>query len=230
MSPFITFEGGDGSGKSTQARLLHQRLQEHAMPKNREVILVHEPGGTALGELVAEMLRRKRVLRELYRAWVDSNVWTGLNPLAELFLFAAARAQLVNEIIRPNLEKGNIVICDRFTDSTLAYQGYGRGLDLDIVESINDTATSGLHPGLTVLLDLDVEAGLSRVRSSRRAEPFERESVAFHQRVREGYLKMAAADPRRWLVLDAVAPPQEIGARVWERVNTLLCQEANTGL
>ena len=142
------------------------------------------------------------MLRELYRAWVESDVWTGLNPRAELFLFAASRAQLVSEVICPQLEKGHIVICDRFTDSTLAYQGYGRGLELRIIEAVNEIVTSGLHPDLTILLDLDVEVGLARVKSTRRAEPFERESVAFHRRIREGYLKMAAADPKRWFVVD----------------------------
>jgi dTMP kinase len=152
-------------------------------------------------------------------------VWTGLNPLAELFLFAASRAQLVSEVICPHLEKGHIVICDRFTDSTLAYQGYGRGLEPDTIEAVNEIATSGLHPDLTILLDLEVEAGLARVRSSRRIEPFERESTAFHQRVREGYLKMAAADPKRWFVLDAMLPQQQIGGLIWERVLTLLCEK-----
>ena len=230
MSLFITFEGGDGSGKSTQACLLHHRLQELAALKDREIVLVHEPGSTAFGELVAEVLRRKKLLRELYRAWVESDVWTGLNPRAELLLFAASRAQLVSEVIRPNLEKGHILVCDRFTDSTLAYQGHGRGLELRMIETVNEIATSGLHPDLTILLDLDVETGLARVKSSRRTEPFERESIAFHQRVREGYLKMAAADPRRWFVVDATLSQQEIGDLIWERVNTLLYQKGYTSL
>ncbi len=225
MGLFITFEGGDGSGKTTQAHLLHHRLQQLAVLKGKEVILVHEPGGTAFGEQVAEMTRRKRLLRELYRAWVASDVWTGLNPLAELFLFAASRAQLVSEVICPHLEKGHIVICDRFTDSTLAYQGYGRGLEPDIIEAVNEIATSGLHPDLTILLDLEVEAGLARVRSSRKIEPFEREGTAFHQRVREGYLKMAAADPKRWFVVGAMSPQQQIGDLIWERVSTLFCEK-----
>lgn len=222
MSLFITFEGGDGSGKSTQACLLYRRLQQLATSQDNEVILVHEPGGTAFSELVAETLRRKRVLGNMYRAWVKSDVWTGLNPRAELFLFAASRAQLVAEVIRPRLEKGNIVICDRFTDSTLAYQGHGRGLELSIIESVNEIATAGLRPDLTILLDLEAEAGLTRVRSTRKTEPFEREGIAFHQRVREGYLKMAAADPKRWFVVDATLPQQQIGDLIWQRVNALL--------
>jgi len=230
LSLFVTFEGGDGSGKSTQACLLYNRLHQLASSGDKEgqgVVLVHEPGGTPLGELVAEMLKRTRLLQEVYRAWVESDVWTGVNPRAELFLFAASRAQLVSEVIRPHLEKGHIVICDRFTDSTLAYQGYGRGLEIGLVEAVNEIATYGLRPDLTILLDLEVEAGLARVSNSRRIWRLEREGAVFHRRVREGYLKMAAADPKRWFVVDAMLSQQEIGDLIWERVKRLLSEKAH---
>lgn len=203
MALFITFEGGEGCGKSVQARALYKRLSELAIP----VVLTHEPGGTSLGKKLARWLK-----------WAQD---TDVSPLAELLLFNTSRTQLVAEVIHPNLEKGKIVICDRYTDSTTAYQSYGRGLDLDMVKAINNAATQGLKPSLTVLLDISAEEGLAR-KKTKRQDRFEREDVAFHQRVREGYLKLAASEPERWLVVDATQSKRKIAEIIWQRVSQLL--------
>ena len=199
MSLFITFEGGEGSGKSTQARVLHRRLLTIGI----SALLTHEPGGTPLGKEI--------------RRWLKGEGES--DPQTELLLFNASRAQLVAEVIRPALKSGTAVICDRFFHSTIAYQGYGRGLALDLIEAANNIATQGLEPDLIVLLDLPVEQGLSRKKLGDR---FEREEIAFHQRVRQGYLEMAKKDPRRWLVIDGSLPKKEIGRLIWERVEQLL--------
>jgi dTMP kinase len=206
LALFITFEGGEGCGKSTQARALYRRVSASSVP----VILTREPGGTPFGEQARRSLKR-----------ISSSPFS---PLAELFLVAASRVQLVEEVIRPSLEVNTMVICDRYTDSTLAYQGYGRGIDLDTIQAINDTATRGLSSDLVILLDIPVEVGLARKGSSRQ-DRFEREGLAFHQRVREGYLKMAGADPGRWLVIDGALPKREIQSRIWERVDIMLRRE-----
>lgn len=203
MALFVTFEGGEGCGKSTQARALYKRVSESGIP----VVLSHEPGGTSLGKQARRYLKQTRK--------------SEISPLAELFLFAASRAQLVAEVIRPSLARGVMVICDRYTDSTMVYQGYGRGLDLDVIQAINTMVTQGLFPDLVILLDLPVEIGLARKRSARK-DRFESEELAFHHRVREGYLKMAAADPQRWLVVDATLPKKKVAQVVWERVKGLL--------
>jgi len=208
MALFITFEGGEGCGKSVQARALYNRLSELAIP----VVLTHEPGGTPLGKKSARWLK-----------WAQD---TDVSPLAELLLFNTPRAQLVDEVIRPNLEKGKVVICDRYADSTTAYQSYGRGLDLNMVLAINNAGTQGLKPDLTVLLDISAEEGLARKKAKRR-DRFEQESLAFHQRVREGYLKMAASDPGRWLVIDATLSKAKIAEIIWQRVSQLLSKEVN---
>lgn len=203
MALFLSFEGGEGCGKSTQARALYRRLQRYGVP----VVLTHEPGGTPLGARVRRVLKRV--------------TGTDVSPLAELFLVNASRAQLVRDIIAPNLAGGTAVICDRFTDSTIAYQGYGRAMEMRAVEDVNYLATRGLAPDLTVLMDVPVELGLARKGGGGR-DRFESEDVAFHQRVRQGYLELAAGDPGRWLVVDATLPRREIGARVWRRVSELL--------
>lgn len=141
-------------------------------------------------------------------------------PRTELFLFAASRAQLVAEVIRPALEAGKAVLCDRFTHSTTVYQGYGRGLDLSVIEVVNNMATMGLSPDLIVLLDIMPEQGLTRKRSL--DDRFELEDPSFHRRVRDGYLKLAAAEPDRWLVIDASLPRDEVAGTIWERVSLLL--------
>lgn len=199
MSLFITFEGGEGCGKSTQARALYRRLSSSGIP----VVLTHEPGGTPLGNSL--------------RRWLKGG--GEIDPETELLLFTASRAHLVARVIRPALEKGTVVICDRFADSTIVYQGYGRGLDLALIEAANNIASQGLRPDLTVLLDIDAERGLARKRLRDR---FEREEIAFHQRVRDGYLEMAKVDPGRWLVIDGSLPKKEIERLIWERVAPLL--------
>ena len=199
MSLFITFEGGEGSGKSTQAGVLYRRLLKMGVP----ALLTHEPGGTPLGK----QLRR----------WLKGE--GEIDPQTELLLFNASRANLVSQVIRPSLEKGTVVICDRFADSTTVYQGYGRGLDFALIEAVNNIATHGLRPDLTVLLDVPVEQGLARKKLRDR---FEREGTAFHQRVRQGYLEMAKREPGRWLVIDASLPRKEITRLIWERMEPIL--------
>jgi dTMP kinase len=199
---FITFEGGEGCGKSTQSRLLLKRFEQQNIP----VVLTHEPGGTALGNELRKTLKRKR----------DSSI----SPHAELFLLAASRAQLVAEVIRPALEEGKVVVCDRFTHSTMVYQGYGRGLDFTAIKMVNNMATGYLNPDLIILLDISPEQGLARKQSLK--DRFELEDLSFHRRVREGYLKMAAAEPDRWLVIDASLPKGKIAEIIWDRVSQLL--------
>ena len=207
MSLFITFEGGEGSGKSLQAGALYRRLSQLAIP----VLLTHEPGGTPFGDKIGRWLK-----------WAQD---TDISPLTELLLFNASRSQLVTEVIRPRLKNGEIVICDRYTDSTTAYQSYGRGLDLEMVRAINGTAAQGLVPDLTFLLDMSVEEGLAR-KSTKKQDRFEQENLDFHQRVREGYLKLAATDPVRWLVIDAAQSKERISLIIWQRVSKLLSSYA----
>jgi len=199
---FITFEGGEGCGKSTQSRLLLKRLEQQNVP----VVLTHEPGGTSLGNELRKTLKRKR----------DSSI----SPQAELFLLAASRAQLVAELIRPALEEGKVVLCDRFTHSTMVYQGYGRGLDFTAIKMVNNMATRYLNPDFIILLDISPEQGLARKQSLK--DRFELENLSFHRRVRDGYLKMAAAEPDRWLVIDASLPKGKIAEIIWDRVSQLL--------
>jgi len=205
MSLFITFEGGEGSGKSVQARALYRRLLKSGAP----VVLTHEPGVTPLGKKIARWLKWRQ----------DINI----SPVAELLLFNASRAQLVSEVIRPDLESGKVVICDRFADSTIAYQGYGRGLDLALVGVVNNAAVQGLKPDLTVMLDLPVESGFARKRGTKQ-DRFEQENMAFHRKVREGYLKMADAEPARWLVVAAGQSREKIARIIWEKVSELLAK------
>ena len=196
-SCFVVFEGGEGSGKSTQAKMLANRLRRLGF----SIVLTHEPGGTLLGNKLRRWLKWGR----------------GITTQSELFLFLASRSQLVSRLIRPALDRGQIVICDRFDASTFAYQGYGRGMDLPFLENLNSFVTDGVRPDLVVLLDLDAEKGLERKRM--RLDCFEREEFAFHRRVREGYITMAASDPDRWLVIDALLPQEKIGDIIWEKVS-----------
>jgi dTMP kinase len=199
---FITFEGGEGCGKSTQSRLLLKKLEQRNIP----VVLTHEPGGTVLGNELRRAIKRRR--------------GSFISPQAELFLFVASRAQLVAELIRPALEEGKVVICDRFTYSTLVYQGYGRELGLTAIEMVNNMATGNLKPDLIILLDISPEQGLARKQSLK--DRFEMEDLSFHRRVREGYLKTAATEPDRWLVIDASLPKAKIAEIIWDRVSQLL--------
>lgn len=193
---FITFEGIEGSGKSTQLRRLAERINGAVVTK--------EPGGTPLADRIRSIL-------------LDSS--SHLDPIAELFLFAASRRQNVIEIIKPALDRGATVLCDRFTDSTLAYQGFGRLIDLDQLRTLNAWATDSLTPDLTLLFDLPEEVGLTRARS-RNAEAvqdegrFEAEDLRFHRRVREGYRTLAFAEPKRFVVVDAAGDVDDVFARV----------------
>jgi dTMP kinase len=194
---FITLEGPEGSGKSTHA----PRLAEYLRSMGRDVLLTREPGGTSIGDQI--------------RLILNDHINAAMIPHAELLLFCASRAQLVSQMIRPHLERGGTVVCDRFSDSTLAYQGYGHGLDLEILKSICTFATGGLTPHLTILLDLPVETGLARRRQSdsdwNRLDALE---VQFHRRVRRGYLELASQEPKRWYRIDA--DKGEEG--VWEQI------------
>jgi dTMP kinase len=197
---FITFEGCEGCGKSTQARLLKRRLDSSSLP----VVLLHEPGGTRLGDRVRYLLK-----------WAKD---VPISPAAELLLFNASRANVVDMVIRPALKLQKVVICDRFTDSTLAYQGYGRGIDLGLVRSSCGLATQGLTPNLTVLLDIPVEEGLRRKAAQTGLDRFEQTDALFHRRVRQGYLELAAQEPERWMVIQGTRSKAEIRNMIWERV------------
>ena len=199
MTRLITFEGGEGSGKSTQARALYR----HLLRRNIPVLLTREPGGTPLGRSL--------------RGWLKDR--EHLSPSTELLLFNASRAHLVSSVIRPAIDRGIVVICDRFAQSTVAYQGYGRQLDLDLVNTVNNFATQGLEPDLIVFLDIPVEYGLAR---KGRRDRFEREEIAFHERVRAGYLTMAHNDPQCWLVIDGSLPRRQIRQVIRDRVHPLL--------
>ena len=198
---FIVFEGGDGAGKSTQCRSLAHRLRRRGYP----VRLTREPGGTPLGESLRRLLKGR----------------PDISTLSELLLFEAARAQLVEKVVRPALDAGETVICDRFTASSVAYQGYGRGLDLGLIELLNRYATGGMSPDLTVWLDLPVEIGLAR-RWRSDGDIFDGAPSLFHQKVRAGYAAQAAQQPSRWLVLDATQPRREVARSIWAKVQPLL--------
>ena len=201
---FVTFEGGEGSGKSTQLARLEERLRRAGF----DPLVVREPGGTRLAESIRALL-------------LDPGASVGAVP--EALLMVAARADLVAARLRPALESGRVVLCDRYTDSTLAYQGGGRGLDAAMLGSWNRAATGGLVPDLTLLFDLDPELGLARRAAAHGgANRIDLESEAFHARVRERYLQIARAEPARFTVLDADRPPQELAERVWSAVASRL--------
>lgn len=191
---FIVFEGIDGSGKSTVATAVAHRLREEG---NHEVILTREPGGTPLGEGV--------------RSLVLSAASVGITPVAELLLFSAARAQHVADVIEPKLQCGSVIICDRFTDSTLAYQWGGRGVPRDIIEAAQVLATGGVSPDLRVLLDVPVPVALARRHADAESvDRFDAEETAFHQSVRDTYLKLAVSNPCEWLVIDGSPSQREV--------------------
>lgn len=206
---FITFEGPDGSGKTTQLERLAARLRA----AGRIVTVTREPGGTALGERVRAILLHATELH--------------LAPAADALLFNAARAQQVAEVVRPALARGEVVLCDRFADSTLAYQGHGSGQPLDALRAVEAFAIGDCRPDLTILLELPTEVGLARRQAAADANRFEEEfDVAFHRRVRDGYLALAAAEPARFAVVDAAGPPgaveAEVAAAVARRLPELL--------
>jgi dTMP kinase len=206
MGLFITFEGPEGSGKTTQIRRLADWLGE----QGRNVLTTREPGGTRIGEAIREVLL--------------SPAHTEMCAEAEILLFSAARAQIVRETLQPHLARGGVVLCDRFADSTLAYQGYGRLLDLDTLRQITLFATGGVVPALTICLDLPVVEGLRRKQGGDQAEwnRMERERLDFQERVRRGYLALAAAEPQRWFVLDAQREIEVIQTEIRQRVAALL--------
>jgi dTMP kinase len=190
----ITFEGVEGSGKSTQMRRLERWLRREGYRPE----ITREPDGTALGMAVRRLFERPGVKPQ---------------PLAEVFLFMAARHQHVAERIRPWLRAGRVVLCDRYTDATVAYQGYGRGVDAQLIRELNVQATGGVLPDLTLLFDLEPALGFRRI-GARRLDHFEREKLAFHRRVRRGYLELMRADPKRVRRVDASADPAAVERRV----------------
>ena len=208
MSFLITFEGGEASGKTTQAKTLNRKLAGLGY----KTTFTKEPGGTKAGNAIRHMVKFSK------------------NPIsrhAELFLFLAARAQLVQEIIQPSLHEDKIVICDRFTDSTLAYQGYGSGIDLSYIAKLNESTTNNISPDLTILMDIPLDEAHRRL-SSRTADRIEASLTlnvrvgSFHSRVRNGYLKLAKNDPGRWLVVDGLLSKTELGNKILKKVTDLI--------
>jgi dTMP kinase len=203
MTLFITFEGPDGSGKTTQARMLTEYLQSRGLP----VLHTREPGGTAISEQIRDV--------------VLSNRNQSIQHETEALLFSAARAQIVAELIRPALAARKIVICDRYADSTMAYQGYGLGLDLDALRAITRFATGGLVPDLTFYIDVPAEVGLAR-RHRGETNRLDQKDLAYHAKVRDGFLKMARAEPQRWVVIDGTRSVEQVQRDVRARLEPKL--------
>ncbi|AWN23373.1 dTMP kinase [Deinococcus irradiatisoli] len=210
---FISFEGPEGAGKSTQIARLAARLASAGVVHR----LTREPGGTPLGTRIRDIL-------------LDAEL--EIHPLPEFLLYSASRAQLVQDVIRPALQAGEVVICDRYADSSAAYQGAGRGLDPRLVANVTWEATGGLRPHITVLLDLDPEVGLKRAASRGQPDRLERADLGFHRRVRQGFLDLAAGEPERFLVLDAEDNEAQLEAAIWQAVGRTLAalgQPVNSG-
>ena len=217
MSLFITFEGPDGSGKSTQINLVVDYLTRQGY----EVLCTREPGGTAIGDQI------RQVLHDIGN--------TEMSARAEILLYSASRAQLVEQVILPHLAQGGVVLCDRYADSTYAYQGYGRQLDFETLRLITHFATQGLQPDLTIYLDLEVTEGLRRKTAANMTgegewNRMDRLELAFHQRVRAGYLEMAQTEPERWLIVDASAPVAQINQIICQRLEQILTTKVNGGV
>jgi dTMP kinase len=211
MGLFISFEGPDGSGKSTQIKLITEHLQQLGY----DVLETREPGGTAIGDQI------RQVLHNVANTEMDAR--------AEVLLYSASRAQLVAQVILPQLDRGGVVVCDRFADSTFAYQGYGRRLDFDVVNTITQFATQSLKPDITIYLDVDAAEGLNRKKAASTAglgklNRMDRLELDFHQRVRAGYLEMARAEPGRWMVVDAHDPVQEVQQQIRTRLALILAE------
>lgn len=197
---FITFEGTEGCGKTTQINLLY----EYLLAKGYKVIKTREPGGTPLGESIRKMLIQKA---------------KAINPLAELFLMMAMRAQHVEDVIVPAITEKKIVLCDRFSDATYAYQGYGRGIDTNIIDYINRLATKGIMPDLTILIDIDIEGGLRRKSEDKgQMDRFEVEDISFHQRIRYGYHRLSTENRDRFFVVDGSGDILRVHEIIRERI------------
>ena len=203
---FLSFEGGEGSGKSVQAKLLAETLAS----RGHEPVLTREPGGTPAGERIREIVLHAKEIP--------------LSPEAQVLLYSTARAQNVRDVIRPALEAGKIVVADRFFDSTLAYQGHGHGVALDLIRDVTRLACGDLVPDRTFLLDIAVDKGLARSgwRAQQKWDRFEVLDIAFHERVREGYRRLAAAEPTRWVVIDADRDEAAIAKDVQRELHMLL--------
>ena len=208
---FITFEGVEGCGKTTQV----ERLSERLAAAGHRVTTLREPGGTAVGEAV------RRVL-------LDPD-FAGMSEVCELLLYAAARAQLVDACIRPALARGDVVICDRFADSTTAYQGAGRGIDREMIGHLHRLATRTVWPDLTLLIDVPVAVGLARTQATRELDRIEREPTAFHEAVRQGFLAIAQAEPDRVRIIDGAGAPDDVAAEVDRQVDALLGSTRRAG-
>ena len=209
---FISFEGIDGAGKSTQVK----KLKKHLAEKGHQVLTLREPGGTVIAEKIRSLLLESK---------------HDITPIGELLLFSASRAELVQNVISPALKQGNVVIVDRFYDSTTAYQGYGRGLDLEMLRAVNTVSTSGLEPDITFFLDISPEDALIRKFSEKsiplsfeenELDRMESSGLAFYQRVREGYLQLAGSEKKRFMMLDACNDPESIHEEIVQKL-ALVC-------
>jgi dTMP kinase len=205
---FISFEGPEGAGKSTQLRHLAERLTVAGVPQ----LLTREPGGTDIGTQLRELVLDAR---------------SQMTAMTEFLIYSASRAQLVETVMRPALMGGEVVICDRYVDSSYAYQGAGRGLDMTHLRAVSAAATGGLLPALTVLLDLDPQVGLSRAATVGAPDRIEQAGLDFHRRVRQGFLDLAAADPARFLVLDATQPQETLADLIWQAVQAELAKRVH---
>lgn len=200
---FITFEGIEGSGKTTQAKLLMERLKKEGI----KVIYTYEPGDTEVGQRIRDIL-------------LDSEI--RINPLSELFLYFADRIQHIEEKIKPYLDRGFIIICDRFTDSTMVYQGYARGIPVKLIRQLNRIMLNEIKPDLTVLLDLPVSVGLERNQKTNKKDRFEKQEIAFHEKVRKGYLEISKKEAKRFFVLDATEPLDKLATEIYKKVRSIL--------
>ncbi len=205
---FITFEGPEGAGKSTQLQLLAAWFRSRGL----DPIVTREPGGTRMGD---------RIREAMFGSYAEGESDHGILPLTEAFLMNAARAPHVQELLRPAIDAGRLVLCDRYADATLAYQGYARGLDMGMLRQLISIATGGLQPDLTIYLDVPAEIGLARRHSHGELNRLDREDVAFHERVIAGYRQLIAAEPERWRVVDANRPAEAVQAELralWEEI------------